>query len=82
MSRNAKAYGAAALVLIAFPLLISLWSGNMALLAILLIGVGAYAAGVCFLIAAFWYRHRHGTWPIEVPEEPRDPEYRTWEEVR
>ncbi|MEQ9608885.1 MAG: hypothetical protein RLN99_14580 [Kiloniellaceae bacterium] len=82
MSRNAKAYCAAAAVLIAFPLLLSLWSGSVALLAILIIGMGAYALAVCFLAVAFWCRYRNGTWPVELPEEPRDPQYQSWEEAR
>jgi len=82
MSRNAKAYCAAVAVLIAFPLLLSLWSGSVALLAILIIGMGAYALAVCFLIVAFWYRYRNGAWPVELPEEPRDPQYQSWEEAR
>ena len=82
MSRNAKVYCAAAAALIAFPLLLSLWSGSVALLAILIIGMGAYALAVCFLAVAFWYRYRNGTWPVELPEEPRDPQYQSWEEAR
>ena len=65
MSKSVKAYGAAALVLIAFPLLVALWSGASAILAILLIGLAAYAIAVCLLIACFWHRYQYGSWPVE-----------------
>ena len=65
MSKSAKAYGAAGLALIAFPLLVALWSGASAILAILLIGLAAYAIAVCLLIACFWHRYQYGSWPVE-----------------
>jgi Na+/melibiose symporter-like transporter len=73
MSKSAIAYGAAALVLIVFPLIVGIWSGASAIIAILLIGVAVYALAVCLLIACFWHRHRYGSWPIEIEEDPTVP---------
>lgn len=70
MSKSAKAYGAAALVLIGFPLLLSLWSLSVAMMAILLLGIGAYATAVCVVLSSFLYRHLSGRWPLEFDEEP------------
>jgi len=70
MSKSARLYGAAALVLIGFPLLLAFWSSTSAIVAILLFGVGAYAAAVWLLIASFWHRHRYGTWPVEILNDP------------
>lgn len=67
MSKSAKIYSGAALALIAFPLLVGLWGGtSSAIIAIMLIGVGGYGFAVCLLLASFWHRYRHGTWPIEI----------------
>jgi hypothetical protein len=69
MSKSAKIYGSAALVLIAFPLLVALWGGtSSAIIAILLIGAGGYGFVVCLLLGSFWYRFRRGTWPLEFAE--------------
>ncbi len=70
MSKSAKMYIGAALVLIAFPLVLALWNGTSAIVAILLIGVGVYAFAVCLLVASFWHRHHFGTWPVEIAEDP------------
>lgn len=65
MSKSARAYGAVALALIGFPLLVALWGGASAVMAILLIGLAAYALAVCLLVACFWHRYQYGSWPIE-----------------
>jgi hypothetical protein len=70
MSKSTKIYGLAALILVAFPLVLAFWSGASAIMAILLIGVGAYGFAVCLVIASFWHRHRYGSWPIEIEEDP------------
>jgi len=70
MSKSAKLYLGAGLALIAFPLILSLWSSGSALMAILLIGLGAYAVATCFLFASFWHRFHYGNWPIELSEDP------------
>jgi len=70
MSKSARLYGAAALVLIGFPLLLAFWSSTSAIIAVLLLGVGAYAVAVWLLIASFWHRHRYGTWPVEILDDP------------
>lgn len=69
MSKSAKVYGGAALILIVFPLLVALWGGtSSAVIAVLLIGAGAYGFAVCLLLGSFWHRYRHGTWPVEIGE--------------
>ena len=69
MSKSAKIYGGAALVLVAFPLLVALWGGtSSAIIAILLIGAGGYGFTVCLLLGSFWHRYRRGVWPIEFGE--------------
>lgn len=73
MSKSAKIYGTLALVLIGFPLFLALWSGTSAIMAILLIGAGAYIAAVCLLVASFWHRYFRGSWPIEIGEDPPPP---------
>ena len=70
MSKSAKLYLGGALGLIGFPLLLSLWSPASALLAIVIIGLGAYAVAACFLLASFWHRSHYGSWPIEIEEDP------------
>lgn len=71
MSKSAKIYGGAALVLVAFPLLVAVWGGtSSAIIAILLIGAGGYGFAVCLLLASFWHRYRHGAWPIEIAASP------------
>src|SRR3546814_18385051 len=73
MSKSAKIYGTLALVLIGFPLFLALWSGISAIMAILLIGAGAYIVAVCLLVASFWHRYFRGSWPIEIGEAPPMP---------
>ena len=69
MSKSAKIYGGTALALVAFPLLVGLWGGtSSAIIAIVLIGVGGYGFAVCLLLASFWHRYRHGTWPVEITD--------------
>lgn len=73
MSKSAKIYTGAALVLVVFPLVIGLWSGSSAaIMAIALLGIGGYGFAVCLLIAGFWHRYRYGAWPFDVDEGPDD----------
>jgi hypothetical protein len=73
MSMSAKIYSGAALVLVAFPLLVGLWGGSSsAIIAIMLIGVGGYGFAVCLLLASFWHRYRYGTWPVVIAAGPSD----------
>ncbi len=74
MSKSAKLYLAAAVGLIGFPLILSFWSPASALMAILILGIGAYAMAACFLLASFWHRSHYGTWPIEFEEDPTLPQ--------
>ena len=65
MSKSAKAYTFASACLIGFPLLLSLWSGASAILAILLMGLAVYALATCHVVVAFWHRYHYGTWPLD-----------------
>ena len=73
MSKSAKLYLVTAFCLIGFPLILSFWSLASALLAILMLGIGAYAVVACFLLASFWHLSHYGTWPIEFEEDPKHP---------
>lgn len=71
MSKSAKIYAGAALVLVGLPLVFGLWSGSSAaIMAIALLGIGGYGFAVCLLVAGFWHRYRHGAWPVDVDDEP------------
>jgi len=73
MSKSAKIYTGAALALIAFPLVIGLWSGSSAaIMAIALLGIGGYGFAVCLLVAGFWHRYCYGAWPIDIDAGPDD----------
>lgn len=73
MSKSAKIYTVAALVLVGLPLVLGLWSGSSAaLLTIGLLGIGGYGFTVCLLVAGVWHRYRYGAWPIDIDEEMRD----------
>lgn len=71
MSKSAKIYAGAALILIVFPLVVGLWSGaSAATIAIVLLGISGYGFAVCLLAAGLWHRYWYGTWPVDIDDGP------------
>jgi len=74
MSKTARVYLIAGLVLVGFPVFLALWGLAASVMAILMMGLGFYAVAVCLLCGCLWHRFHFGTWPIEIEDDPIEDE--------